>query len=53
MFDTPDLEREIKRHAKYSRQNGIHSSPTFMLDGLIDPGMGSGDDVNEWCKRLR
>ncbi|WP_311946102.1 DsbA family protein [Halomonas piscis] len=51
-FDTPDLEREIKRHAKYSRQNGIHGSPTFMVDGLIDPGMGSGDEVSEWVKRL-
>lgn len=52
-FDTPDLEREIKHHAKYSRQNGIHGSPTFMVDGLMDPGMGSGDDVSEWLKRFR
>lgn len=51
-FETLGLEREIIRHAKYSRQNGIHGSPTFMLDGLIDAGMGSGDDVSEWVKRF-
>ena len=51
-FEIPDLDREIKRHAKYSRQNGVHGSPTFMVDGLIDPTMGSGDDVNEWVKRF-
>lgn len=52
-FETPDLEREIKRHTKYSRQNGIHGSPTFMVDGLIDPEMGSGDEVSGWVKRFR
>jgi glutaredoxin len=52
-FDIPDLDSVLKRHAKYARQNGIHSSPTFMIDGLVDPGMGSGDDVSEWVKRFR
>ena len=51
-FAVPDLDREIKFHAKYARQNGIHVSPTFMIDGLVQPGMGSGDEVADWAARL-
>ena len=51
-FAIPDLDREIKRHCKYARQNGIHVSPTFMIDGLVEPGMSSGDAVEEWVARL-
>jgi protein-disulfide isomerase len=51
-FAIPDLDREIKWHCKYARQNGIHVSPTFMIDGLVQPGMGSGDAVEEWAARL-
>jgi predicted DsbA family dithiol-disulfide isomerase len=51
-FAVPDLDREIKWHCKYARQNGIHVSPTFMIDGLVEPGMSSGDDVSAWASRL-
>ena len=34
-FAIPDLDREVKWHCKYARQNGIHVSPTFMIDGLV------------------
>lgn len=51
-FAIPDLDREIKWHCKYARQNGIHVSPTFMIDGLVQPGMGSGDAVENWAARL-
>ena len=51
-FAIPDLDREIKWHCKYARQNGIHASPTFMIDGLVQPDMGSGDAVSEWVSRL-
>jgi glutaredoxin len=51
-FDIPDLDREIKWHCKYARQNGIHVSPTFMIDGLVQPNMGSGEDISEWIARL-
>ncbi|CAB3805612.1 DsbA family protein [Pararobbsia alpina] len=52
-FAIPDLDREIKWHAKYARQNGIHTSPTFMIDGLVDTNLSSGDDVSVWAARLR
>jgi hypothetical protein len=51
-FAIPDLDREIKWHCKYARQNGIHASPTFMIDGLVRPDMSSGDAVSEWVSRL-
>ncbi|AZV94449.1 thioredoxin [Bordetella sp. J329] len=51
-FEFPELETEIKWHAKYARQNGIHVSPTFMVDGLIQPKLGSGDPVEDWVQAL-
>jgi hypothetical protein len=51
-FAIPDLDREIKWHCKYARQNGVHVSPTFMIDGLVQSGMSSGDGVSDWVTRL-
>ncbi|SEQ43744.1 Thioredoxin [Faunimonas pinastri] len=51
-FAIPDLDREIKWHCKYARQNGIHVSPTFMIDGLVQADMSSGDAVADWAARL-
>jgi protein-disulfide isomerase len=51
-FAVPELQAEIKWHSKYARQNGIHVSPTFMIDGLVRPDMSSGDDVADWVKAL-
>ena len=47
-FTTLGLDSEMKRHTKYARQNGIHVSPTFMVNGLIEPNLGSGDAVEKW-----
>ncbi|WEK50202.1 MAG: thioredoxin domain-containing protein [Candidatus Kaistia colombiensis] len=51
-FAIPDLDREVKWHCKYARQNGIHVSPTFMIDGLVQPDMSSGDEVSVWVRKL-
>ena len=51
-FALPDLDREVKWHCKYARQNGIHVSPTFMVDGLVRNDMGSGDEVAQWVEKL-
>ncbi|WP_286932189.1 DsbA family protein [Leclercia sp. UBA5958] len=51
-FARPELQTEIKWHCKYARQNGTHVSPTFMVDGLVQPDLGSGDEVAVWVKRL-
>ena len=51
-FAIPDLDREIKWHCKYARQNGIHVSPSFMIDGLVQNDMSSGDEVSAWVAKL-
>lgn len=51
-FAIPTLDREIKKHARYARQNGIHVSPTFMIDGLVQTDLSSGDKVSDWVSRL-
>ena len=51
-FAIPDLDREVKWHCKYARQNGIHVSPTFMIDGLVQADMSSGDPIPDWVSRL-
>jgi hypothetical protein len=52
-FRIPDLDREIMWHTKYARQNGIHVSPTFMIGGLINSNMSSGDAVDAWAKIVK
>jgi protein-disulfide isomerase len=51
-FAQPALQAQVKWHAKYARQNGIHVSPTFMVDGLVQADLGSGDPVESWAARL-
>jgi hypothetical protein len=51
-FAIPDLDREVKWHCKYARQNGIHVSPTFVIDGPVQADMSSGDPVGDWVSRL-
>ena len=51
-FAIPDLDRAIKWHCRYARQNGIHVSPSFMIDGLVHADMSSGDTVSAWVSRL-
>jgi len=51
-FEQPALQAAVKWHARYARQNGAHSTPTFMIDGLVDAAMGSGDTLDEWMARL-
>ena len=51
-FANPELDREVKFHCKYARQNGIHVSPTFMIDGLVQADMSSGDAIADWVSRL-
>lgn len=51
-FQISGLEHELKRHTKYARQNGIHVSPTFMVDGLVNPALSSGDSVEQWLDAI-
>lgn len=51
-FDRPDLDKPIKWQCRYARQNGIHVSPSFMIDGIFQGDMSSGDAVEDWVRRL-
>jgi len=51
-FAVPDLNREMIWQCKYARQNGVHVSPTFMIDGIVRPDMGSGDAVADWAAKV-
>ncbi|ANL80491.1 hypothetical protein AMC82_CH04092 [Rhizobium phaseoli] len=51
-FAIADLDREIKWHCRYARQNGIHVSPTFMIDGLVQADVSRGDEVATWVKKV-
>jgi protein-disulfide isomerase len=51
-FDRPDLDKVTRWHTRYARQNGIHVSPSFMIDGIVQADMSSGDAVADWVKRL-
>jgi protein-disulfide isomerase len=51
-FERPELEADLKWHAKYARQNGIHVTPTFMVDGLVAGDISSGDTVDVWLHKL-
>lgn len=52
-FALPALEHDIKWQCKYARQNGIHVSPTFIVDGLVESRMSSGDSVSQWIEVMR
>jgi hypothetical protein len=51
-FLIPDLDRELRWHTRYARQNGAPSTPTFMIDGLILTELSSGDPVAKWLEAL-
>jgi hypothetical protein len=52
-FAIPDLDRKVKWQSRYARQNGIQVSTTFMIDGLVQADMSSGDPVADWVARLQ
>lgn len=51
-FAVPELQAAMKWHAKYARQNGIHVTPTFMVNGLVQPDLGSGDSIRVWAEKI-
>lgn len=51
-FNLTGLDKPIKLECRYARQNGIHVSPSFMIDGIFQPDMSSGDEVSSWVKKL-
>jgi len=44
-FDRSDLQKASKWHCQFARQNGMPVLPTFRVNGLIQPAIGSGDEI--------
>lgn len=51
-FTFDAVTKAMTRHARFARQNGVHVSPTFMVDGLIAAGMGSRDEIDAWLEQI-
>lgn len=51
-FSITGLDKAMKWDSRYARQNGIHFSPTFMVNGIVQPDMSSGDAVSDWISKL-
>lgn len=43
----------LKLQVKLGRQNGIHVTPTVVLDGLVDPSVSSSFGAEEWDKYVK
>jgi len=46
------VTNDLKYNTKFSRQNGIHVSPTVMWDGLVANEVSSGWDQEDWVNFL-
>lgn len=52
LFSRPDVTQDFKWHTRYARQNGVHATPSFMVDGLLTDRMSSGQSLEEWLSVL-
>jgi protein-disulfide isomerase len=51
-FRLKSVDQALRWHTKYCRQNGVHVSPSFAVNGLVNNAMSSGQTVEEWAKEL-
>jgi hypothetical protein len=51
-FSHQGLNKTFKLECSYARQNGIHVSPSFMIDGIVQRDLSSSDTVAVWLERL-
>ncbi|MCB1500967.1 MAG: thioredoxin [Bauldia sp.] len=47
------VDRAFRWNVRYGRQMGVHSSPSFAIDRIVEPQMSSGQPVDEWLAILR
>jgi hypothetical protein len=52
-FRLKSVDRALRWHTRYTRQNGIHESPSFSINGIHERNMSSGQSVEEWAELLR
>ncbi|WP_168194341.1 DsbA family protein [Formicincola oecophyllae] len=42
----------FRQQTRYGRQNGVWMTPTFMVNGLVQPSLESGQSVEAWVGAL-
>lgn len=47
------VTNDLKLCIRLGRQNGIHVSPTVLLDGIRDDSVSSGWEIDQWKKYLQ
>jgi hypothetical protein len=47
------VDRALRWNVRYGRQMGVHSSPSFAIDRMVEPQMSSGQSVDEWMALIR
>jgi hypothetical protein len=47
------VDRALRWNVRYGRQMGVHSSPSFAIDRMVEPQMSSGQTVDEWLALIR
>lgn len=52
-FCWKSVDLALRWHVKYARQNGVHVSPSFAINRILEPSMSSGQTVEEWLDILR
>jgi hypothetical protein len=52
-FCWKSVDRALRWHVKYCRQNGVHVSPSFAINRILEPAMSSGQTVDEWLDVLQ
>src|SRR5262249_44023103 len=52
-FCWKSVDQALRWHVKYARQTGVHVSPTFAVNRIIEPAMSSGQTVEEWLQILK
>jgi len=52
MFVRKEVTDLLKKHTRYARQNGIHVSPSVMVDGLVNDKISSRDEIDAWITEL-
>ena len=51
-FCWKSVDQALRWHVKYCRQTGVHVSPTFAVNRIIEPSMSSGQTIEEWLQIL-
>jgi hypothetical protein len=51
-FRLPSVGAALRWHTRYARQNGVHFSPTFAVNRIVNSNMSSGQTVEDWAKEM-